>query len=81
MDWHGVIVCDPKILVGKPTVKGTRISVELILAHLALGESAQEIVADFPQLKESDIRAALAFAAEHIGGAFRAPVHEATAGA
>jgi uncharacterized protein (DUF433 family) len=66
MDWHGIIVCDPKILVGKPTVKGTRISVELILEHLAAGESEETILREFPRLKETDIRAALAFAADNV---------------
>jgi uncharacterized protein (DUF433 family) len=67
MDWHGIIVCDPKILVGKPTVKGTRISVELILDELSNGRSIAELLEWFPQLKEHDILAALAFAHDYVG--------------
>ena len=50
------------ILVGKPTIRGTRISVELILDEIANGHSADDLLHWFPQLRESNIRAALAFA-------------------
>jgi uncharacterized protein (DUF433 family) len=64
MDWRGRIVSDPDILVGKPTIKGTRISVELILGWLANGWSFEEIIAAYPHIARDDILAALAFAAE-----------------
>lgn len=58
------IVLDPEIRFGKPTVRGTRITVGDVLSYLAGGMSENEILADFPQLTREDIRACLAFAAE-----------------
>jgi uncharacterized protein (DUF433 family) len=64
MDYRNRIVIDPEIRFGKPSVKGTRITVGDVLSYLASGMSEQQILADFPQLAEDDIRACLAFAAE-----------------
>jgi uncharacterized protein (DUF433 family) len=66
MDWRERIVCDPDILVGKPIVKGTRLSVELILGWLAQGWTHDMLIASYPQLCNEDIFAALAFAAEKM---------------
>jgi len=57
------IVTDPNIRFGKPCIKGTRIAVVDILQWLASGMSKEEILEDFPILKEEHILAALAFAA------------------
>ncbi len=54
--------------MGKPVVKGTRIPVELILRRLGAGDSEQQVLADYPALTIEDIRAAQAFAADHIAG-------------
>ena len=61
---QAVIVADPKIMMGKPTVRGTRITVELILEKLAAGETVDQILAAHPHLTEEGLRAAIAFAAE-----------------
>ncbi len=61
MDWRNHIHSDPDILGGKPVVKGTRISVELILEYLAEGASVPEILDGYDHLTEADIRAAIAF--------------------
>lgn len=58
------ISLDPEIRSGKPVIRGTRITVTDILEYLAGGMSQEEILTDFPDLAENDIRAALAFAAE-----------------
>ncbi len=58
------IVIDPNVRFGKPTVRGTRISVADVLGWLAAGMSEAEICADFPKLTTEDIRACLKFAAE-----------------
>jgi len=58
------ISIDPKVCFGKPSIKGTRIWVSLILDFLASGESEAQILAAYPQLQRDDIRAALAYAAE-----------------
>ncbi len=63
-----LIVSDPNVMMGKPVVAGTRITVELILEELAAGTSANELIAGHPALSPQAISAALQFAA----GALRA---------
>lgn len=60
------IVVNPKIMVGKPVIKGTRITVELILRLLAQGMTEKEILENYPHLKKKDIRAVLEYAAETV---------------
>ena len=60
------IARDPAVLAGKPVIKGTKITVELILRELAEGKSPAEVVAAFPRLTIEDVRAALAYAADII---------------
>ena len=57
------IVRDPKICGGQPVFKGTRVTLRTVLASLAEGDSAEEILTDFPTLTAEDVRAAIAFAA------------------
>ncbi len=57
------IIRDPKICGGEPVFKGTRVTLRTVLASLAAGDSAEEILADFPSLKAGDVQAAIAFAA------------------
>lgn len=56
------IIQDPAILSGKPVVKGTRISVELVLAYLANNPDFNELFADYPRLTMDDVKACFAFA-------------------
>ena len=63
MDYHQYIVRDPRICGGEPIIKGTRVTVRTILASLAEGDTVQELLNDFPTLKEADVRAVVAFAA------------------
>ena len=63
---HQRVVMDPKIMFGKPVIKGTRVTVELVLRKLAEGMTDEQILAHHPQLKIEDIRAAAAFAADHL---------------
>jgi uncharacterized protein (DUF433 family) len=58
------IVVDSRILTGKPVVRGTRISVELVVELLAAGWNHAQILASYPHLAEEDIRACLAYASE-----------------
>jgi len=58
------IVIDPEIMGGKPVIKGTRITVELILRLLAEGLTVEEILEDYPHLTDEDIRAALLYASK-----------------
>jgi uncharacterized protein (DUF433 family) len=63
---HDRISVDPKIMFGKPVIKGTRIPVELILRKIAEGMTDREILTHHPHLGLDDIRAAVAFAADHL---------------
>jgi uncharacterized protein (DUF433 family) len=58
------ITINPKICFGKPTIRGTRIWVSLILDFLANGTSMEELLEEYPQLTVDDIRAAIAYGAE-----------------
>lgn len=62
------IVSDSSILLGKPVIKGTRLSVEFILNVLAHGASQEEILAEYSGLKPEDIQACLLFAANSLAG-------------
>jgi uncharacterized protein (DUF433 family) len=55
---------DPNVCFGKPTIRGTRLWVSLILDQLASGVTADELIAEYPQLIHEDIRAAMAYGAE-----------------
>jgi uncharacterized protein (DUF433 family) len=57
-----LVTSDPKIMMGKPTLAGTRITIELILEKLAAGESVDQILSEHPRLTAEGIRAAIAFA-------------------
>ena len=63
---RGLIISDPAVMIGKPVVAGTRITVELILEKLAAGETVGQILDAHPRLTEQSVRAALAFAADAL---------------
>ncbi len=58
------ITSDPKVMVGKPVIRGTRITVEHVLSELAGGVTVDELLEDFPYIERDDIYAVLAFAEE-----------------
>jgi uncharacterized protein (DUF433 family) len=64
MSWEDRIIADPKILVGKPVIKGTRISVELVLDLMAQGWTDEQIMASYPHITAEDLRACFAYASE-----------------
>jgi uncharacterized protein (DUF433 family) len=57
----------PDVMLGKPVIRGTRVTVEQILRECALGLTAQQIVDQYPGLERADVGAALAFAADYLG--------------
>jgi uncharacterized protein (DUF433 family) len=63
---EALISSDPKIMMGKPAVAGTRVTVEVILEKLAAGETTEQILSEHPRLTAGAIRAAIAFAAEAL---------------
>ena len=78
MNWRERITADPAILVGKPVVRGTRISVELLLDFLASGWTQAEILDGYPHLCAEDVQAALAYADDAVRREFtmRRPAEE-----
>jgi uncharacterized protein (DUF433 family) len=60
------IVSDPRVMMGKPVVAGTRITVELILEKLAAGETTEQILAAHPRITPAAISAALSFAKDTL---------------
>ncbi|MEP0548784.1 MAG: DUF433 domain-containing protein [Rhodothermales bacterium] len=66
MNWRDYIVSDPRILVGKPTLKGTRISVKLVLELLGAGWTQEEVLENYPTLTPEMLQAAFAYAAEAV---------------
>lgn len=70
------IVVNPKVIVGKPVIKGTRIPVDAIIRRFAEGMSIKEILEEYPNLKEEDIKAALEYAAKVVSGEEVIPVVE-----
>lgn len=69
------IVIDPDIMVGKPVIKGTRITVALIIDLLSQGMTVAEILEDYPHLKAEDIYACLAFAKKALESSTFIPVN------
>ncbi|HEX5153544.1 MAG TPA: DUF433 domain-containing protein [Parafilimonas sp.] len=68
MNIEQFIEINPKIMMGKPVIKNTRITVELILEKLSSGESEDDLLIAHPRLTKQDIKAALAFAAQSLKG-------------
>ncbi len=64
MDWHDRINIDPKVLVGKPVIKGTRIAVEFVVDLLGRGWTAEQILQEYEHLTPQDIQACLAYASD-----------------
>ncbi len=73
---NDLIVSDPGVMMGKPVIAGTRITVELILEKLAAGETVEQILAEHPRLTLEAVRAALGFAAEALRADVIYPVAE-----
>jgi uncharacterized protein (DUF433 family) len=74
-----LIVSDPNVMMGKPVVAGTRVTVELILEKLSAGETVEQILKAHPRLTREAIQAALAFAAEALRADVVYPTAETTA--
>jgi uncharacterized protein (DUF433 family) len=66
MHWHERIVIDPDILVGKPVIKGTRISVEFVIDLLGRGWSTEQILQEYDHLSREDIHACLAYTGQML---------------
>lgn len=76
MNYKERIVADPNVMLGKPVIKGTRITVELILERLAAGETIEQLLEAYPRLTKEAIQAALAFGADALRADVVYPVLE-----
>jgi uncharacterized protein (DUF433 family) len=79
MGWQDYIHSDPEVLLGKPVVKGTRLSVEFLLGLLAAGWTQEQILENYLTLTPEALRAAFAFAAESMQDESLYAVHLRTA--
>lgn len=61
------IEIDPEVMLGKPVIRGTRITVEILLEKLAAGIDIDQILTDYPALQRDDVFAALAYARQAVG--------------
>lgn len=66
MNWQERITLDPKVLTGKPVIKGTRLAVEFVIELLAQGWSEEEVIRNYPGLTREDIQGCLAYASEAL---------------
>ncbi len=73
------IKSDPKVMMGKPVVAGTRITVELVLEKLAAGETVEQILQAHPRLTSEGVQAALKFAAKALKADVVYPISETAA--
>jgi uncharacterized protein (DUF433 family) len=64
MTWQDHITIDPNVLVGKPVIKGTRISVEFVVDLLGRGWTSEQILREYDHLTQQDIQACLAYASD-----------------
>ncbi len=67
-EWTERIVVNPKVMVGKPVIKGTRITVEAIISRVAQETTFDEILEDFPYITKEDITAAIKYAENLVSG-------------
>jgi|MudIll2142460700_1097286.scaffolds.fasta_scaffold950438_2 uncharacterized protein (DUF433 family) len=77
MNMEERIVVNPKIMVGKPIIRGTRIPIDAILNRLADGMTISDILEEYPNITEEDIRAALVYVSHVIAGEQIIPMVEA----
>ncbi len=62
------IVVDPKIMAGKPIIRGTRVPVDAVIHRIAQGEGIEDILKDYPRITRQDIKAALEYASSLVRG-------------
>ena len=79
MNWQDYIISDKEILLGKPTIKGTRISVELVVSLLAQGWSENQILENYPRLTKESLQAIFAYIQDCIHDGLLFPPFRKTA--
>jgi uncharacterized protein (DUF433 family) len=74
MNWQEHIISDSKVLLGKPSIKGTRISVELILELFSIGWTEVQILESYPSISADSLRAVFSYLKECIQHEFYFPI-------
>ena len=64
---HDRIEMNVEVMLGKPVIRNTRVTVEQVLRECAAGQTAEDIAQQYPRITPEDVRAALAFAADYLG--------------
>jgi uncharacterized protein (DUF433 family) len=70
IDWKDYIIADPKILVGKPVIKGTRISVEFLLGLFSKGWTEKQIMEEYPSVTKESLQALFSYIEEYFKDEF-----------
>lgn len=78
LNWRNHIYSDETILLGKPVIKGTRISVELILELFSEGWTSEQVLESYPNIKEEDVKAVFAYLKECIQQELFFPIKQAS---
>ena len=76
---ESLIEADPRVMLGKPVIKGTRITVEHILEELANGLTVEQVLREYPQLTREGVQAALGYAAKSVSYDRAYPINRASA--
>jgi len=66
MEWHGKIICDPNVMMGKPIIAGTRLTVGFILDLYANGWNEQQVLTEYPQLTTGHMKAVFAYSSARL---------------
>ncbi|MBI5288999.1 MAG: DUF433 domain-containing protein [Chloroflexi bacterium] len=74
MDWRGHITSNPKVLGGKPAVKGTRLAVDFVLGLFAAGWTMEQVLENYPTLSRESVQAVFSYAAETLHDDQRYPL-------
>ena len=74
MDISSYIEVNPRVMMGKPVIKGTRLTVEMLLESLAAGETVDNLLNSYPRLTKEAVSAALSFAADSLKGEKTYPI-------
>ncbi len=80
MDWQDYIVSDPEVLMGKPAIKGTRLSIEFLVNLMSQGWSEERLLANYPRLRKEHLQAIFQFIRDDMRESLRYPFPEKVTG-
>ncbi len=80
MDWRNHIVSDPEVLMGKPAIKGTRLSIEFLVKLMAGGWSEAELLENYPRLRKEHLQAIFQYVSEELQESLYLPFPQKVSG-